>query len=130
MFQVPWGHNESLVFIHPCGCAGTALRPDTAASHHQRGGSTSDVLESAAVERGVAKLFRGKVQPYGGGGLKFTQSAVLSAIIIVGLKSLMEYIRLQTLGKAGNSAGQNAYVTSWALLVWQDNSVPKYTCRN
>eukprot|EP00878_Enallax_costatus_P042630 GHUV01050053.1.p1 GENE.GHUV01050053.1~~GHUV01050053.1.p1 ORF type:complete len:125 (+),score=38.49 GHUV01050053.1:506-880(+) len=60
-----------------------------------------DVLESAAVERGVAKLFRGKVQPYGGGGLKFTQSAIMSAIIIVGLKSLVEYIRLQTLGKAG-----------------------------
>eukprot|EP00878_Enallax_costatus_P044789 GHUV01053536.1.p1 GENE.GHUV01053536.1~~GHUV01053536.1.p1 ORF type:complete len:492 (+),score=170.86 GHUV01053536.1:2-1477(+) len=82
---------------------GGALRPDTAGSHHSRGGSMGDVLESAAVERGVAKLFRGKVQPYGGGGLKFTQSAIMSAIIIVGLKSLVEYIRLQTLGKAGTA---------------------------
>jgi hypothetical protein len=69
---------------------------------HQRVGSSSEVLlESAAVERGMAKLFRGKVQPFGSSGLRFTQSALLAAVAIVGLKSLVEFIRLQTLGKAG-----------------------------
>jgi len=53
------------------------------------------------VERGVAKLFRGKVTPFGSAGLRFTQSAALSAIAIVGLKSLVEYIRLLTLCKEG-----------------------------
>uniref|UniRef100_A0A383VMJ6 Vacuolar protein sorting-associated protein 51 homolog n=1 Tax=Tetradesmus obliquus TaxID=3088 RepID=A0A383VMJ6_TETOB len=72
------------------------------APQHQRVGSSSEVLlESAAVERGMAKLFRGKVQPFGASGLRFTQSALLAAVAIVGLKSLVEFIRLQTLGKAG-----------------------------
>jgi hypothetical protein len=61
-------------------------------------------MESGLVERGVAKLFRGKVQPFGSGGLRFSQSAVLAAIIITGFKSLMEYIRLQTINKAGECA--------------------------
>jgi hypothetical protein len=62
----------------------------------------SDVLlESGAVERGVAKLFRGKVTPFGSSGLRFTQSAALSAIVIMGLKSLVEHVRLLTLGKEG-----------------------------
>jgi hypothetical protein len=59
------------------------------------------LLESGAVERGVAKLFRGKVTPFGSSGLRFTQSAALSAIAIVGLKSLLEHIRLITLAKEG-----------------------------
>jgi hypothetical protein len=62
----------------------------------------SDVLlESGAVERGVAKLFRGKVTPFGSSGLRFTQSAALSAIVIMGLKSLVEHVRLATLGRQG-----------------------------
>lgn len=68
---------------------------------HQRGGSLGDVLESGAVERGVAKLFRGKVTPFGSAGLRFTQSAALSAIAIVGLKSLLEHTRLLTLSRGG-----------------------------
>lgn len=51
----------------------------------------------------MAKLFRGKVQPFGASGLRFTQSALLAAVAIVGLKSLVEFIRLQTLGKAGTA---------------------------
>jgi hypothetical protein len=85
--------NAPLCFLR-CSCAGGAA--------HQRAGSSSEVLlESAAVERGMAKLFRGKVQPFGSSGLRFTQSALLAAVAIVGLKSLVEFIRLQTLGKAG-----------------------------
>ena len=53
------------------------------------------------MERGVAKLFRGKVTPFGSSGLRFTQSAALSAIAIVGLKSLLEHTRLLTLGRGG-----------------------------
>jgi hypothetical protein len=79
-------------------------------------GSSSEVLlESAAVERGMAKLFRGKVQPFGSSGLRFTQSALLAAVAIVGLKSLVEFIRLQTLGKAGEWGLINA---GWATAYW------------
>lgn len=83
-----------------CAAVPGGFRPE-GGSHHQRGGS--DALDSTAVERGVAKLFRGKVQPFGSSGLKFTQSAMLAAVVIVGLKSLVEFIRLQTLGKAGEA---------------------------
>lgn len=86
-----------LITRFSCMCAGHG----EAGSHHQRGGSVSDALESAAVERGVAKLFRGKVTPFGSAGLRFTQSAALSAIAIVGLKSLLEHTRLLTLGRGG-----------------------------
>lgn len=61
---------------------------------------TDVLLESGAVERGVAKLFRGKVTPFGN-SVRFTQSAALSAIAIVGLKSLVEHVRLATLGTGG-----------------------------
>jgi hypothetical protein len=66
------------------------------------------LLESGAVERGVAKLFRGKVTPFGSSGLRFTQSAALSAIAIVGLKSLLEHIRLITLGRQGEGPDGHA----------------------
>jgi hypothetical protein len=72
--------------------------------HHQRGSSMSDVLlEGGAVERGVAKLFRGKVMPlaFGSGGLQATRSAVLAAVAVGGLKSLLEHIRLRTLSAPG-----------------------------
>lgn len=56
-------------------------------------------LETGNVERNVAKLFRGKVKIFG--NVQFTQSNLLAAIAGVGLKSLVECIRLQTLGRAG-----------------------------
>lgn len=73
---------------------------------------TDALLESGAVERGVAKLFRGKVTPFGSSGLRFTQSAALSAIAIVGLKSLVEHIRLLTLGKEGGCALRQVMITA------------------
>jgi hypothetical protein len=78
------------------------------------------LLESAAVERGMAKLFRGKVQPFGSSGLRFTQSALLAAVAIVGLKSLVEFIRLQTLGKAGKLALIEAWeqLHTMCLVAW------------
>ena len=61
----------------------------------------------------MAKLFRGKVQPFGASRLRFTQSALLAAVAIVGLKSLVEFIRLQTLGKAGAAACMRVCRVQW-----------------
>jgi hypothetical protein len=99
-------------------------------SHHQRGGSVSDaLLESGAVERGVAKLFRGKVTPFGSAGLRFTQSAVLAAISISGLKSLLEHTRLLTLGKAGEGRFRNGpLVAAMAAGALNHLATCKVTC--
>ena len=65
--------------------------------------SVADALAESggAVERGVAKLFRGKVTPFGSGGPRATQGAVLAAVAIVGLKSLVEHVRLVSLSRPG-----------------------------
>lgn len=55
--------------------------------------------EGTSLERNVAKLFREKVQLCR--QAQFTQSSILAAIMGVGLKSLVESIRLETLGRAG-----------------------------
>lgn len=55
--------------------------------------------EGSSLERNVAKLFREKVQLCR--QAQFTQSSILASIWGVGLKSLVECIRLQTLGRAG-----------------------------
>ncbi len=62
-------------------------------------GSDASSLEAANVERNVAKLFKEKVKL--SGSIKFAQPNIFAAIIGVGLKSLVECIRLQTLGRAG-----------------------------
>mmetsp|Transcript_2658 Transcript_2658/g.5884 ORF Transcript_2658/g.5884 Transcript_2658/m.5884 type:complete len:253 (-) Transcript_2658:160-918(-) len=67
-----------------------------------KGGSTYDAglaLETGNVERNLAKIFREKVKVFG--TVQFTQANILAAIIGVGLKSLVECVRLQTLGRAG-----------------------------
>ncbi len=51
------------------------------------------------MERNVAKLFKERVKL--SGSIKFAQPSIFAAIIGVGLKSLVECIRLQTLGRAG-----------------------------
>jgi len=85
--------------VEATGRSGGAAPESTRRGEHQRGASATEALESVAVERGVAKLFREKVKVFG--EVKLTQAALLSAVIAVGLKSLMENIRLQTLGRAG-----------------------------
>ncbi|GMH43701.1 hypothetical protein BSKO_11623 [Bryopsis sp. KO-2023] len=55
--------------------------------------------EGSSLERNVAKLFREKIQLCR--QARFTQSSILAAIMGVGLKSLVECIRLETLGRAG-----------------------------
>lgn len=72
--------------------------------HHRGGSQSADLdpslaLESTNVERHVAKLFQGKVKAFG--QVKFARHHILGAVISVGLKSLVECIRLQTLGRAG-----------------------------
>lgn len=56
-------------------------------------------VEGTSLERNVAKLFREKVQICR--QAVFTQSSILAAIASVGLKSQVECIRLETLGRAG-----------------------------
>ena len=48
------------------------------------------------------------------GEVKLTQAALLSAVIAVGLKSLVENIRLQTLGRAGE--GRLLRAQAWRRL--------------
>eukprot|EP00198_Chlamydomonas_reinhardtii_P005800 XP_001695136.1 predicted protein [Chlamydomonas reinhardtii] len=55
--------------------------------------------DTAAVERNVAKLFREKVHMTG--SVALTCPAILAAVAAVALKSLLESIRLETLGRAG-----------------------------
>ncbi|PNH08814.1 Vacuolar protein sorting-associated protein 51 [Tetrabaena socialis] len=55
--------------------------------------------DSGAVERNVAKLFREKVHMTG--SVPLSCPAILAAIASVALKSLLESIRLETLGRAG-----------------------------
>jgi hypothetical protein len=45
------------------------------------------------------------------GEVKLTQAALLSAVVAVGLKSLVENIRLQTLGRAGEGVMLQAIKT-------------------
>lgn len=87
------------------GSAGNLLK---VTPEHSRVGSmgasgsewdTALALESGAVERNVARLFRDKPKVFG--AVKFTQAHVMSAIMGVGLKSLVECVRLHTLGRAG-----------------------------
>ncbi|KAG2450988.1 hypothetical protein HYH02_004260 [Chlamydomonas schloesseri] len=55
--------------------------------------------DTAAVERNVAKLFREKVHMTG--SVALSCPAILAAVAAVALKSLLESIRLETLGRAG-----------------------------
>ncbi|KAG2495102.1 hypothetical protein HYH03_006712 [Edaphochlamys debaryana] len=55
--------------------------------------------DSSAVERNVAKLFREKVHMTG--SVPLSSLAILAAVASVALKSLLESIRLETLGRAG-----------------------------
>mmetsp|Transcript_18627 Transcript_18627/g.47206 ORF Transcript_18627/g.47206 Transcript_18627/m.47206 type:complete len:953 (-) Transcript_18627:187-3045(-) len=70
------------------------------AAKNERGFDAGLLLETGNVERNLAKIFREKVKVFGG-PVQFTQSAILGAIAGIGLKSLVECIRLQTLGRAG-----------------------------
>ncbi|GAX77837.1 hypothetical protein CEUSTIGMA_g5279.t1 [Chlamydomonas eustigma] len=56
-------------------------------------------LETGNVERNLAKIFREKVKVFG--AVQFTQAHILAAITGIGLKSLVECVRLATLGRAG-----------------------------
>mmetsp|Transcript_22138 Transcript_22138/g.37821 ORF Transcript_22138/g.37821 Transcript_22138/m.37821 type:complete len:244 (-) Transcript_22138:217-948(-) len=80
-------------------------RTDTAAvsssaQRNERGFGAGLLLETGAVERNLAKIFREKIKVFGA-PVQFTQAALLGSIAGVGLKSLVECIRLQTLGRAG-----------------------------
>ncbi|KAK9813244.1 hypothetical protein WJX72_011382 [[Myrmecia] bisecta] len=55
--------------------------------------------EGNALERNVARLFREKVNFFG--VVELTQASILAGITRVGLKSLVEGVRLQTLSRAG-----------------------------
>lgn len=61
--------------------------------------SNFDGGDSAAVERNVAKLFREKVHM--SSSVPLSCPAILAAVAAVALKSLVESIRLETLGRAG-----------------------------
>eukprot|EP00873_Tetraselmis_striata_P039057 jgi/Tetstr1/459321/TSEL_004716.t1 len=54
---------------------------------------------TGSLERNVAKLFTEKVKIFG--EVQFTQASVLAAITRVGIKSLVECVRLLTLSRAG-----------------------------
>ncbi|KAG1671022.1 hypothetical protein FOA52_014266 [Chlamydomonas sp. UWO 241] len=56
-------------------------------------------LETGNVERTLARIFRDKVKVFG--AVQFTRAHILAAIAGVALKSLVECIRLQALGRAG-----------------------------
>ncbi|KAK3274129.1 hypothetical protein CYMTET_17674 [Cymbomonas tetramitiformis] len=56
-------------------------------------------LNTRCIERGVAKIFQEKMQIFG--AVEFTQGSVLTGIVKIMLKSLVECVRLQTLGRAG-----------------------------
>eukprot|EP00891_Asterochloris_glomerata_P001742 jgi/Astpho2/1742/Aster-04163 len=55
--------------------------------------------DAGALEQNVARLFRDKVKF--SLHVEFTQASILAGIVKVGLKSLVECIRLQTLGRQG-----------------------------
>ncbi|GLI70392.1 hypothetical protein VaNZ11_015174 [Volvox africanus] len=73
--------------------------------HRESGAASNGALypfggrDSSAVERNVAKLFREKVHMTG--SVPLASPAILAAIASVALKSLLESIRLETLGRAG-----------------------------
>ncbi|GLC45938.1 hypothetical protein PLESTF_000714400 [Pleodorina starrii] len=83
------GHGQADDSREP-GAAGSALYGSSSAY----GGG-----DSSAVERNVAKLFREKVHMTG--SVSLASPAILAAIASVALKSLLESIRLETLGRAG-----------------------------
>ncbi|KAA6417142.1 MAG: hypothetical protein FRX49_12897 [Trebouxia sp. A1-2] len=56
-------------------------------------------LAGSAMERNVARLFRDRVKF--SAAVEFTQASILAGISRVGLKSLVESVRLQTLSRAG-----------------------------
>lgn len=56
-------------------------------------------LTGSAMERNVARLFRDRVKF--SAAVEFTQASILAGISRVGLKSLVESVRLQTLSRAG-----------------------------
>ncbi|KAL3158433.1 hypothetical protein ABBQ38_010667 [Trebouxia sp. C0009 RCD-2024] len=56
-------------------------------------------LSGSAMERNVARLFRDRVKLTA--AVEFTQASILAGISRVGLKSLVESVRLQTLSRAG-----------------------------
>ncbi|DBB17629.1 TPA: hypothetical protein ACH3X3_002673 [Trebouxia sp. C0006] len=56
-------------------------------------------LTGSAMERNVARLFRDRVKF--SAAVEFTQTSILAGISRVGLKSLVESVRLQTLSRAG-----------------------------
>jgi hypothetical protein len=87
-------HHACAVLLLP---AGGAVCIEGSSSQHRRGGSTSDALGSAAVERGIAKLFRAAPLC----GVRFSASSLLAAVSSSALKSLLELIRLVTLGRYG-----------------------------
>lgn len=89
-------HHACAVLLLP---AGGAVCIEGSSSQHRHGGSTSDALGSAAVERGIAKLFRARAAPLC--GVRFSASSLLAAVSSSALKSLLELIRLVTLGRYG-----------------------------
>ena len=80
-----------------------AGRKGQSSPRHRREASATDVvdpaLEGTALERNVAKLFRQRVQLER--KAEFTQSSIQASILGSGLKSLIECIRMETLGRAG-----------------------------
>jgi hypothetical protein len=54
---------------------------------------------AGSLQRNVARLFTEKVKIFG--EVRFTQASVLSAVARVGVKSLVECVRLQTVSRAG-----------------------------
>ena len=56
-------------------------------------------VQSSALERNVARLFSERVRF--SGRVEFTRSSVLAGVARLGLKSMVEGVRLQTLGRAG-----------------------------
>ena len=103
------GGNRSRIHALPINCMMlpedcSVGRKLMSSPQHKRDASTasmdaSETSEGTVLERNVAKLFRERVQL--GKKAEFTQSSIQAAILGGGLKSLIECIRMETLGRAG-----------------------------
>lgn len=62
-------------------------------------GSSGDGGGRRAIERGVAKMFQQKMKIFD--KVELTQASVMTGILKIALKSLVECVRLQTLGNGG-----------------------------
>ncbi|KAK9817324.1 hypothetical protein WJX74_004288 [Apatococcus lobatus] len=73
--------------------------PDTLSQAVGTSQAATSGVQSSALERNVARLFSERVRF--SGRIEFTRSSVLAGVARLGLKSMVEGARLQTLGRAG-----------------------------